>query len=209
MGPGTTSPATSPIGSGSRSDHARARRCVEPTHRGPDRRPRRRPRRHPAAGSRNSRCTRRRLHPPRHHHPARSSSWAGGSCCRRRRGAPRWSRARSPSRPRRSWTTWRSGTTCCTDSGTGCEIRGSTPPPGSGTSSTPAALWKRSHNEGHHVYTNIVGLDNDLGYGIMRVDEAQPWQPRHLVQPVVNLLNAGLRVRHRGLRPGAGPAPPG
>ena len=55
---------------------------------------------------------------------------------------------------------------------------------------TPAALWKRSHNEGHHVYTNIVGLDNDLGYGIMRVDEAQPWRPRHLVQPVVNLLNA-------------------
>ena len=58
--------------------------------------------------------------------------------------------------------------------------------------STPAALWKRSHNEGHHVYTNIVGLDNDLGYGIMRVDEAQPWRPRHLVQPVVNLLNAAV-----------------
>ena len=33
-------------------------------------------------------------------------------------------------------------------------------------------------------------MDNDLGYGIMRVDEAQPWRPRHLVQPVVNLLNA-------------------
>ena len=55
---------------------------------------------------------------------------------------------------------------------------------------TPASLWKRSHNQVHHAYTNILGLDNDLGYGIMRVDEAQPWRPRHLVQPVVNVLNA-------------------
>jgi linoleoyl-CoA desaturase len=55
---------------------------------------------------------------------------------------------------------------------------------------TPAALWKRSHNEGHHRFTNILGMDNDLGYGILRVDEAQPWQPRHVFQPVLNLLNA-------------------
>lgn len=55
---------------------------------------------------------------------------------------------------------------------------------------TPAALWKRSHNEGHHVYTNILGKDNDLGYGIMRVDEQQPWQRRHLAQPLLNLVNA-------------------
>jgi linoleoyl-CoA desaturase len=55
---------------------------------------------------------------------------------------------------------------------------------------TPAALWKRSHNEGHHRFTNILGMDNDLGYGILRVDEAQPWRPRHLFQPVLNLLNA-------------------
>jgi linoleoyl-CoA desaturase len=55
---------------------------------------------------------------------------------------------------------------------------------------TPAALWKRSHNEGHHRFTNILGMDNDLGFGIMRVDEAQPWRPRHLFQPVLNLLNA-------------------
>src|SRR3954466_11019516 len=49
---------------------------------------------------------------------------------------------------------------------------------------TPPEQWKRAHNQVHHTYTNIVGHDNDLGYGIMRVDEAQEWQPRHLVQPL-------------------------
>ncbi|MGA8845997.1 MAG: acyl-CoA desaturase, partial [Nocardioides sp.] len=38
---------------------------------------------------------------------------------------------------------------------------------------TPSDAWKHSHNEVHHAYTNIVGKDNDLGYGIMRVDEDQ------------------------------------
>jgi NADPH-dependent stearoyl-CoA 9-desaturase len=50
--------------------------------------------------------------------------------------------------------------------------------------------WKRAHNVQHHTYTNILGMDNDLGYGIMRVDEDQPWKPRFLVQPVWNLVNA-------------------
>jgi linoleoyl-CoA desaturase len=57
---------------------------------------------------------------------------------------------------------------------------------------TPAEEWKRSHNGRHHVYTNILGKDNDLGYGIMRVDEDQPWKPRYLVQPVWNFFNACL-----------------
>jgi linoleoyl-CoA desaturase len=57
---------------------------------------------------------------------------------------------------------------------------------------TPAAEWKKSHNEAHHTFTNILGKDNDLGYGIMRVDEDQPWKPRYLVQPLWNLVNACL-----------------
>ena len=55
---------------------------------------------------------------------------------------------------------------------------------------SPAEQWKRTHNDMHHTYTNVIGKDNDLGYGIMRVDEDQPWQPRHLLQPFENLLNA-------------------
>jgi linoleoyl-CoA desaturase len=55
---------------------------------------------------------------------------------------------------------------------------------------TPAEQWKHSHNELHHNYTNVIGKDNDLGYGIMRVDEDQPWNPFFLAQPFWNFLNA-------------------
>jgi NADPH-dependent stearoyl-CoA 9-desaturase len=55
---------------------------------------------------------------------------------------------------------------------------------------SPAELWKHSHNELHHTYTNVLGKDNDLGYGIMRVDEDQRWSPFNLAQPLWNLINA-------------------
>jgi NADPH-dependent stearoyl-CoA 9-desaturase len=55
---------------------------------------------------------------------------------------------------------------------------------------SPAEQWKHSHNELHHTYTNVIGKDNDLGYGIMRVDEDQPWHPLYLVQPLWNFVNA-------------------
>ncbi len=55
---------------------------------------------------------------------------------------------------------------------------------------TPSKLWKHSHNELHHTYTNVLGRDNDLGFGILRVDPDQPWEPFHLLQPVWNALNA-------------------
>src|SRR3954471_12162165 len=55
---------------------------------------------------------------------------------------------------------------------------------------SPAEQWKHSHNELHHAYTNVIGKDNDLGYGIMRVDEDQRWVPMYLLQPVWNFLNA-------------------
>jgi fatty acid desaturase len=55
---------------------------------------------------------------------------------------------------------------------------------------SPADQWKHSHNEMHHTYTNVVGKDNDLGYGIMRVDEDQPWVPMYLGQPLWSFINA-------------------
>ena len=55
---------------------------------------------------------------------------------------------------------------------------------------SPAEQWKHAHNEEHHTYTNVIGKDGDLGYGIMRVDEEQPWHPFHLGQPLWNLINA-------------------
>ena len=69
---------------------------------------------------------------------------------------------------------------------------------------SPAEQWKHSHNELHHNFTNVVGKDNDLGYGIMRVDEDQRWLPV-LPRPAALELHerALLRVRHRRLRPRA------
>ncbi len=55
---------------------------------------------------------------------------------------------------------------------------------------TPSDMWKHSHNELHHTYTNVLGKDNDLGYGIMRVDEDQKWSKFYLGQPLYNFLNA-------------------
>ncbi|GAB4063087.1 acyl-CoA desaturase [Angustibacter speluncae] len=54
---------------------------------------------------------------------------------------------------------------------------------------SPAELWKHSHNELHHTFTNVIGRDNDLGYGIMRVDEDQRWYPAYLLQPLWNFMN--------------------
>ncbi|MFL6159618.1 MAG: fatty acid desaturase family protein, partial [Marmoricola sp.] len=55
---------------------------------------------------------------------------------------------------------------------------------------SPSDQWKHGHNELHHTYTNVVGKDNDLGYGIMRVDEDQRWVPFYLAQPLWNFINA-------------------
>ena len=57
---------------------------------------------------------------------------------------------------------------------------------------SPADMWKHSHNEVHHTYTNVRGKDHDLGYGIMRVDENQKWMPFYLAQPLWNFINACL-----------------
>ncbi len=57
---------------------------------------------------------------------------------------------------------------------------------------SPAFAWKHSHNFVHHTYTNIIGKDKDVGYEIMRVDPQQAWNPVYLLQPVYNVLLAGL-----------------
>jgi linoleoyl-CoA desaturase len=48
-----------------------------------------------------------------------------------------------------------------------------------------AANWKHFHNYEHHTYTNVLGYDRDVGYEAIRVCEDQPWEPRHLAQPIV------------------------
>jgi fatty acid desaturase len=57
---------------------------------------------------------------------------------------------------------------------------------------SPSESWKHSHNYVHHTFTNIRGKDKDLGYEIMRIDPHQPWHPVYVLQPLYNILLAGL-----------------
>jgi fatty acid desaturase len=50
-------------------------------------------------------------------------------------------------------------------------------------SACPGDQWRHSHNYIHHNYTNILGKDRDVGYGILRMADEQPWKPKHLFQP--------------------------
>ena len=50
--------------------------------------------------------------------------------------------------------------------------------------------WQSSHNHRHHVFTNIVGVDDDLGFGVLRVTRDQEWQRSALAQPLRAVLLA-------------------
>jgi fatty acid desaturase len=52
--------------------------------------------------------------------------------------------------------------------------------------------WKHSHNFIHHTFTNIVGKDRDVGYGLLRVTRDYRWQPKNLAQPLIYALLASL-----------------
>lgn len=44
----------------------------------------------------------------------------------------------------------------------------------------PSRSWMQTHNFVHHTYTNIEGLDKDLGYdGAFRIHENEEWQDDH------------------------------
>jgi fatty acid desaturase len=53
-----------------------------------------------------------------------------------------------------------------------------------------SSQWRYSHNYTHHVFNNIVGVDDDLGFGVLRVSPDQEWKPDYLVSPLRNLLLA-------------------
>jgi fatty acid desaturase len=52
--------------------------------------------------------------------------------------------------------------------------------------------WRHSHNYIHHRYTNVLGKDWDIGYGILRMTRDQKWNPAYLGQPIYNLFLALL-----------------
>ncbi len=40
--------------------------------------------------------------------------------------------------------------------------------------------WRFTHNFMHHKYTNILGMDDDVGYGVIRVTRDAKWRPFNL-----------------------------
>ncbi|MEZ0384270.1 fatty acid desaturase [Mycobacterium sp. pW045] len=55
-------------------------------------------------------------------------------------------------------------------------------------SACPSDHWRYAHNYLHHTYTNIIGLDRDIGYAVLRVKKDQPWDRLKLLNPINALL---------------------
>src|SRR6185312_9593976 len=50
--------------------------------------------------------------------------------------------------------------------------------------------WRYMHNFQHHKYTNILGMDEDVGYATVRVTRDQPWRVYHLGNLLFNTVLA-------------------
>ena len=48
----------------------------------------------------------------------------------------------------------------------------------------PSSQWRYAHNYRHHVFTNVIGMDDDLGFGVIRVSRDQEWKPGYLWAPL-------------------------
>jgi NADPH-dependent stearoyl-CoA 9-desaturase len=55
-----------------------------------------------------------------------------------------------------------------------------------------SSQWRYSHNYRHHMFANVIGVDDDLGFGVLRVTRDQEWRWSHLIQPVRNMLLASM-----------------
>ncbi len=65
--------------------------------------------------------------------------------------------------------------------------------------------WRITHNVSHHKYTNILGMDDDVGYGVLRVTRDEPWKPRNSLNVAINTMLAvgfewGIALQHLELR---------
>ena len=159
-----------------------------------------RARRHPRRGHRRPRRGRRGLHPQGHQRPSARSRLGGRAVLLVLAVPARLDgRHRRRSRSPRSSRTWRSATTSCTASGTGCATPRSTPPPGSGTTPRRPRRGSTRTTTLHHTYTNVVGKDNDLGYEhhARRRGPAAGTRSTSPSRSTTSSSRCALRVRHR------------
>jgi NADPH-dependent stearoyl-CoA 9-desaturase len=64
-----------------------------------------------------------------------------------------------------------------------------------------AKHWRFTHNFMHHKYTNILGMDDDVGFGLLRVTRDQKWKPFNLGNLLYNTVLAtgfewGVGLQH-------------
>ncbi len=52
--------------------------------------------------------------------------------------------------------------------------------------------WRFTHNFMHHKYTNILGMDDDVGYGVLRVTRDAKWKPFNVLNLAFNTMLATL-----------------
>lgn len=52
--------------------------------------------------------------------------------------------------------------------------------------------WRKTHNYMHHTYTNIKGMDDDIGYGVLRLFPEQRWKKHYIFQPFYAVIFALL-----------------
>ena len=65
--------------------------------------------------------------------------------------------------------------------------------------------WRITHNVAHHKYTNVLDMDDDVGYGLLRVTRDEKWTPRNLLNVPFNAMLAvgfewGIALQHLELR---------
>lgn len=61
--------------------------------------------------------------------------------------------------------------------------------------------WRFTHNFMHHKYTNILGMDDDVGYGLIRVTRDEKWKPHNVFNIFFNTMLAvgfewGVGLQH-------------
>jgi linoleoyl-CoA desaturase len=64
-----------------------------------------------------------------------------------------------------------------------------------------AKHWRYTHNFQHHKYTNVLGMDDDVGYGMLRVTRDQRWKRFNLGNVLFNTTLAlgfewGVGLQH-------------
>ena len=61
--------------------------------------------------------------------------------------------------------------------------------------------WRFTHNFQHHKYTNVLGMDDDVGFGMLRVTRDQRWQKYNILNLLWNTTLAlgfewGVGLQH-------------